>query len=254
MKKTLLLFAMIAFGLSVIAQNSAPQTATATATAGTLSVTTTTSSTGGSYAPKNIMAVWIVNNSGVFVKSLLVYAATRQQHLYTWIASTSTKNKVDAITGSTQTSHGTRTCSWNGKDVNGVDAPDGTYTLKMELTDKNSQGNVGSFDFVKGSSYQTLTPANVASFSNNTITWTPVNSAINDVEIEKLYSVYPNPAISSIYVTGSDVEEVQICSLSGRSLLTSNIQKINISKLPKGSYLAVVRAKAGTVVKKIVKL
>ena len=43
-------------------------------TNGTLSVSVTTSSTGGNYAPRNIVAIWIEDSSGKLVKTLLAYA------------------------------------------------------------------------------------------------------------------------------------------------------------------------------------
>jgi len=43
-------------------------------TNGTLAVSVTTSSTGGNYAPRNIVAIWVEDNSGKFVKTLLAYA------------------------------------------------------------------------------------------------------------------------------------------------------------------------------------
>ncbi len=87
-------------------------------TNGTLAVSVTTSSAGGNYAPRNIVAIWIEDSSGKFVKTLLAYANSRKNHLETWKTSTTTAgsayNTTDAISGATQTSHATRTCSWNG--------------------------------------------------------------------------------------------------------------------------------------------
>jgi len=222
-------------------------------TQGTLSISTTTSqTTSAQYAPNNIVAIWIVNSSGTFVKSTLVYAATRQQYLSTWVTN-SAQNKVDATTGATQTSHGTRTSTWNGKSVSEVVVPDGTYSVKMELTDKNGLGNVGTFAFTKGPVAQTLTPASVPSFSNITITWTPVATGLEDVGFSKLFSVYPNPTKSTIYVNGVDIQKIEICTVAGENVLTSTTQNIDLSALPKGMYLAIITANGGTVVKKFEK-
>ena len=222
-------------------------------TQGTLTISTLTSqTTGAQYAPNNIVAIWIVNNSGAFVKSTLVYAATRQQYLLTWIAN-SAQNKVDAITGATQTSHGTRTSSWNGKNVSEVVVPDGTYSVKMELTDKNAQGNVGTFAFTKGPAAQTLTPASVPSFANISIKWTPLATGLENTPFSSLYNVYPNPTNSTIFVDGVDIQGIDIRTIAGEYVLTSNTQNIDLSPLPKGIYLAVIRANGGTAVKKIEK-
>lgn len=223
-------------------------------TAGTLTISTLTSqTTGATYAPANILAMWIVDGNGAFVKSTLVYASARQQYLYTWIASDVTLNKVDAITGATQNSHGTRTSSWNGKDVNEVLVPDGTYSVKMELTDKHAQGNLGTFAFIKGPNAQTLTPAAVPSFANISIKWTPTATALEDVAYSNLFTVYPNPTNSTIFVSGVDINEIEIYTVTGKSILTSNLQNVNLTPLPKGVYLVFVKAKNGTVVKRIEK-
>jgi len=141
-------------------------------TAGTLTISTLTSTTGGSYSPKNIVAIWIENSSGAFVKSLLVYAATRMNDLTNWV-SNSSKNVVNATTGATQSSYGTRTCTWNGTNVAGTVVTDGTYKVCMELTDKNGTGNFSTFTFTKGTTAISLTPTNAPSFSNISIVWTP---------------------------------------------------------------------------------
>ena len=91
-------------------------------------------------------------------------------------------------------------------------------------------------------------------FTTVSIAWAPVNTAINDVEMDKYYSLYPSPAVSSIYVSGLDIEGIDICSVSGKILMHSNVQNVSISALPKGVYLAVVYTKAGTVVKKFQKI
>lgn len=141
-------------------------------TAGSLSVSSLTSSTGGNYAPRNVLAIWVESNSGTFVKSLLVYAAERKYDLTNW-SSNSSGNTTDAITGATQSSHAMRTCSWDGTDTNGNTVGDGTYKVCMELTDKSGTGNFHSSTFTKGTSANTQTPANVSSFSNISIIWTP---------------------------------------------------------------------------------
>ena len=226
---------------------------TAAQTQGTLTVSTVTSATvGANYNPDNIVAIWIVNSSGVFVKSLLVDAATRQQYLYTWIAS-SGLNKVDATTGATRGGHGTLTCSWNGKNVSEVVVPDGNYTVKMELTDKHSQGNLGSFDFTKGPSICSVN-GNAPSFTSTSIKWTPlVNTAVEEVTLSNLYDVYPNPTSSSIYVSGLNIKEIEVLTPSGKSVLKSNLQTINLNSLPNGVYMVKINSEKGTVIKKLIK-
>jgi len=254
MKKVIILMMLLQGLMSAAnAQNNSPNSTDAS-TPGTLSVTVTTSATsGGSYIPRNVVAIWIQDSSGKFVKSLLVYAASRISELTNWNTS-SAGNKVDAITGATQSSHGVRTCSWNGTNVSGVVVADGTYTVKMELTDKNSTGNVGTFTFVKGTSTQTQTPVAVPSFSAITLKWTPsIGTAVEDVKMSNLYQVYPNPTTSSIYVNGLDIQQIEIFNLTGKSLIKTNLHNVNLNTLPKGVYLIQINSETGTVMKKLIK-
>jgi hypothetical protein len=135
---------------------------------GTLSVSVLTVAPGGSYSPKNVVAIWIETNAGVFVKSLLVYANARKKDLTTWYPN-SGGNVVNAITGATQSSNATRTCTWNGTDLNGAVVVDGTYKVCMNIADGKTA--YASFPFTKGPTAVTLTPANVTGFSNISINW-----------------------------------------------------------------------------------
>jgi hypothetical protein len=222
-------------------------------TTGQLTVTVTTSTTNLGYAPNNIVAVWIQDNSGKFVKTLLALANTRKAHLTNWVTSTPVGNTVDATTGATQSSHGTRTCTWNATNVSKVLVPDGTYTVKMEMSEGGSSEPLGTFTFDKGPNGVTLTPLNIPSFSNISIKWVPTIAGIEEVKLAKLYDVYPNPTVSSIFVSGTDINEVEILTINGKSLLKTNEQTVNLSSLTRGIYLAQINTKKGTFVKKIVK-
>ncbi len=138
-----------------------------------LTVSVVTTSAGGSYAPKHVVAIWIENNAGQFVKTLTVYAKTKASYLTNWETS-SGGNSIDAVSGATQNTHGTIYGSWNGTDAKGITAPDGTYRVCMELTDKNSTGNFSYFTFTKGPNKETKTPPNEPSFSSISIKWVPL--------------------------------------------------------------------------------
>jgi len=254
MKKVIILSVLFAGWMNVIVAQNNSSYATNASTPGTLNVSVTTSATSGAqYSPRNVEAIWVENSSGVFVKSLLVYAQARISELTNWNNSSS-GNKVDAVTGATQSSHGVRTCSWNGTNVSGVVVADGTYTLKMELTDKNGTGNLGTFTFVKGTTTQTQTPASVPSFSAITIKWTPsVGTAVEDVNLSDLYQVYPNPTSTSIFVKGLDIQEIEIFNLNGKSLIKTNLHNVNINSLPKGVYMIKINSETGAVMRKLIK-
>ncbi len=227
-------------------------------TSGSLSVSVTTSSTGGNYAPRNVLAIWVEDSSGKFVKTLLAYAATRKTHLNTWETSTTTAgsafNVTDAITGATQSTHGTRTCSWNGKDFNSNQVADGNYNLRMELTDKNATGNTASFAFVKGPANQTLSPANVPSFSSISIKWTSsVTGIIPELTESNTVVVYPNPGKGIFTVLGENIQSIIVSDLSGKTILKSESPVVDLSHHPKGIYLFTVKAGEQTFVEKIIK-
>ena len=143
-----------------------------TATNG-LNIAVTTSAAGGQYAPKNVLAIWIVDNAGKFIKSLTVNAAERKNDLTRWNSS-SLGSTVDATTSATRSGHGTIYATWNGTDTSKKVVADGTYKVCMELSDKDGSGNYSTFTFVKGATAQTQTPANVASFTDISLNWLPL--------------------------------------------------------------------------------
>jgi len=228
-------------------------------TDGTLTVSATTSQTSTpTYAPKNIVAMWIEDSSGKFVKTLLAYANTRKASLLAWKSVTTTAgsayNIVDAKAGATQTSHTVRTCTWNGKNYLSVLVADGTYKLKMELTDNDGKKqNLASFNITKGTSIETLTPATISGFSSISIKWTPLNTAIEEVEESENYIIYPNPAANSISVTGDDIKRIEICSLDGKKLYSSDEKKIYLNFLPDGMYMVNIFVRNGIVMRKLIK-
>lgn len=247
MKKSLLTSLLVMFAASWINAQ----------TDGTLTVTATTSSAGGGYAPKNIVAIWIEDSQGNFVKTLLAYAANRKTHLNTWEASTTAAgspfNTVDAITGATKTSHATRTCTWNATDINGILVADGTYKVRMELTDKNSTGNYSSFTFTKDTNTASLTPSNVPSFASISINWVPLLTGIEDNISSENYKIYPNPTTGVFTITGENITEVQIRNVSGGLVYKSSSPDVNISSQPDGIYLVKITTNKGTITRKIMK-
>jgi len=227
-------------------------------TAGSLNVVATTSSAGGNFAPKNIMAIWIEDSTGNFVKTLLAYADKRIQYLNTWESSTNAKgimyNRTDAITGATQTNHGTRTCLWNGLDYGQNEVADGKYYVCMELTDKHETGNYSKFAFIKGES-NVVTPADVPSFSAVSIKWEKSGTTVAPLILApKKATVFPNPTKGEITVSGKNITEIEVCSLSGTTILSYKASsKIDISNLENGIYLLKIRSGENWQIEKILK-
>jgi hypothetical protein len=227
-------------------------------TTGTLNVSVATASTGGTYSPKNVFVIWIEDASGNFVKTLTAYAEKRIQYLYKWSASTLSRNtqynRVDAVTGATLGSHGTRTGTWNGTDYNKNAVADGTYYVCMELTDKHAQGNYSRFAFTKGADNK-VTPANVTGFSNISIQWTASGTTAADVvEIQDDIQIFPNPSGNVFTVKGNDIRKIEVLTISGVLLFVNdNNHLIDLGNYVDGIYLARIRTGNQTVIKKMMK-
>jgi len=225
---------------------------TAASTSGTLTVSVTTTTYGGSYAPKNVVAIWVTNSSGTYVKTLAAYCAARKSDLTTW-ANNSAKDVTDAITGATRSSQGLiSSVKWDGTDKNKVLQADGNYILKMEMTEGGNNKLV-SYTFAKGTTSVSLTPTSVTGFSGISINWVPTNTALNEIDFENQYSVYPNPTKSTAFVTGFDIKQVELITLSGKSIFVTDNQRLDLSNFPKGIYLLKITSDKGTYMKKIEK-
>lgn len=221
-------------------------------TAGQLSVTVTTLTYGGTYAPKHVIAIWVQNKTGVYIKTLLAYAATRKAYLSSWgTATSSIYNTVDAITGATQSTHGTLNCTWNGSNLTGTVLGDDTYNVVMEMTE-GGNNKLLTIPIKKGTTQQIVTPGNVSGFSNITVKWIPASTDIEDIKVDKLYNVYPNPAKNTIHVNDADIREIQILTLSGKFLFSSKKNTLNVAKLPKGIYLVILKYEKNSITKKLV--
>jgi MYXO-CTERM domain-containing protein len=146
-----------------------------------LKVTLTTSPAGGVYAPAHVVAVWVETQAGVFVKTIGRWSAARTSSLVTWLGKAG-QGDADAVSGATQnTQPDTLTLmEWNLEDRQGNIVPDGTYTIRMELSDSNpGQGtpNLGTFTFVKSADPQVQTNLANGGFSAVTIDFTPAAPA-----------------------------------------------------------------------------
>ncbi|MFZ4582640.1 MAG: hypothetical protein ACOYM7_08310 [Paludibacter sp.] len=236
-------------------------------TAGILTVTYTTNGT----SSKNANAVYITNSAGALVNTMMYRTSNGNsscQDMTTywskigssWSTSASKLlTTADAVTGATVSSSSPLlpnppTYYW-GKLASISSVTDGTYTVNFETANYSaSNRRYTSGTFVKGPNPSTVNLTTVTGFTSPVLTWTPANTALKDVEIQKIYSLYPTQAVSSIYVSGLDIEGIDICSLSAQILKHSIEQRVNISGLPKGAYLAVIYSKAGMVVKKFQKI
>lgn len=246
---SLILLFSVTFAFS---QSLAPDIANA-ATSGTLTVKGIVT-----YSSPYYYAVWIKNPGGTFLRTLTMYGSTSKYYsdLVHW-SSESALSKVNAITGATKSSSGIQTATWNAQDqANSYVVNDGDYTVSIEMTSEayGTNSKYITSTFTKGSTAQTLTPANVAPLSTVSIQWTPTNTALNEIDFNNQYCVYPNPTRSIAYINGFDIKEIEIISLNGKSLFFSNNQRIDLTGYPKGIYLAKLITSSGTYMQKIEKL
>ncbi len=151
----------------------------------TLQVSLDTTPAGGNYDPTNVLAVWIEDDTGAFVRTIDRWAGTRIQHLVAWSAASG--QDADAVSGATRADHGPRiSAMWDMLDFNGMPVANGMYTIRMELADENStaagQNNQGIFSFVRDGQQSTQNVSG-SGFLNVTIEYSGVDIALcgNDV-------------------------------------------------------------------------
>jgi len=187
--KTILLFTIaILFGINLMAQ-----------IAGNLTFSIKTTEPPENYNGKHIIALWIENEAGTFIKTKIKYGDNFLQYLNVWKAK-STSNVVDATTGSTLLSHtNPLTFTWNATNVSGTVVDDGNYKVWIQMSDANSNGPTTSCLFAKGTTPITNQAfANVGNYTNMTLTWTPNTTAIDEVATSGVGFVnYPNPLQNS---------------------------------------------------------
>jgi hypothetical protein len=168
--KKILPVGLFALGLAVAALAIPPRS-----TEGTLEFCVTTVTTKGKYAPRHVVAIWVADARGRFVKTLRLAGRKQSKRLRRW-ARASRKNVVDAVTGATMKKHGTHTVAWDGRDAKGRIVPDGMYQVRVEFTEKNRLGPVtplGHVRFVKGRLGATARVSDLPNFKKMSVTWTP---------------------------------------------------------------------------------
>ena len=234
--KPLLSIVLVLFSFGIFSQ-----------TSGTLTFTATTINQFGTYQPKNIMAIWVTNASGTFIKTLKKMAGQRVQYLYQWRAN-SASNVTDAITGSTLPNHQTHTVSWNGKNVSQALVADGDYKVWIEFTDGDYQGAYTSFTWTKGPNAQSLAPTD-SKLSGISLTWTPTPSSIAEKGLPSNLSVFPNPfknqlnfvvtnSNDRIFVDLYDITGKKVASLDNKTTtITWDGTSANGERLRNGVYL-----------------
>ncbi|MCF8297064.1 MAG: DUF2271 domain-containing protein [Saprospiraceae bacterium] len=228
-----------------------------------------TVSAGGNYAPKHVLAVWVEDANGNFVKTNIVRANARKKYLYTWKAK-SNENTTDAITGSTISTHQTHSVFWNCRDISGNLVADGDYKIFVEFTSEHAQGPVTSVTFTKGPSPQILNPTDEANFININLSYGLGASIFEKPITKKAEQIHigPNPFFDKTLISFEFNEvtnySLKIIDNNGRIIreINDTDKLINYywdgsnqqgTKLATGTYIVIIESKSVKAVRKIVK-
>ena len=162
----------LACGVAIVAflQASPVQAAS---TPGQLKMEFTTTPVAGKFSPKHVLAVWVTDAQTNFVRTLELRATRRARYLSAWHAARKDEVSVDGVTGATITQHQTHQVTWNGKNLKGDVAPDGTYLVFLELTSQHAPGPVVVFPISKGPNVQTKQFPKRDGCEQATLTFTP---------------------------------------------------------------------------------
>lgn len=230
-------------------------------TAGEVTFSFRTVTANGPYSPRHVLAVWVEDENG-FVKSRLVRANNRKKYLYTWKV-VSNENEVDAVTGATLNSHQTHTVVWDCTDLDGVEALDGTYTVRVEFTDEHAQGPLYSIDFEKGSEEQLLMPADQTYFKDIQLDFYPETTGVKELKDVNDISVYPNPGNGLFLVDKlpEGLEEIVIMNYNGKLIqsisqekfLNTKTLEIDLRNYSAGVYLLKMKLNGQYISRKLIK-
>ena len=199
---------------------------------------------------KHVIAIWIENSSGTFIKSKIRYAGFgTADHLPTWATKSggtagncmsSSCNVVSATTGATRSSFTSRTITWDGTDVSGTVVPDGTYKIAIQETWSHSGSGtaIRYFTFTKGPNADSQTPSNDANFSSISLNWTSTAGLTENSDNQALI-IYPNPSADGIFtVDYKNANAIKVFNSEGLEVYSESLTEMNGSKTIDLSTLA----------------
>ena len=200
-------------------------------TAGTFTFKINPVSHSGSYGLKHVLAIWIENSAGTFVKTKLRQSSGGTvDHLATWTTK-SASNVVDATTGATLTSYSPITVSWDATNVSKVVVADGDYKIWIEMAWDNSKTTdktVTSFTFTKSATAIHLMPVNTNLFTNISLDWVPTVTGIVNISESKKVKLFPNPTKGSVNVAFKTMESdclIQVANSVGDIVYEAKVAK-----------------------------
>lgn len=127
-----------------------------------LQISVRTVSASGRFRPRNAGAIWIERDDGTWVKTVERWGVRRAKWL-TAFNESSGGDVTDAITSATLPMHRVHELTWDLTDKSGCEIDNGSYLLRLELTDMSSTGETASVPFEK---------------ADDAITWMPEDQAV----------------------------------------------------------------------------
>ncbi len=228
-------------------------------TVGTLTLTYTPTAHSGYSGAKNVLAIWIQDANGAFVKSLYRRAGNgTKDHLPTWAVNSggaanncmsANCNVVSASTGATLTSYTQKNLTWDGTDVTGNTVDDGVYKITVESTWAHGAGGgaVRSFTFNKSSNDELQNPADDSNFTGISVNWVVASGAGISENGLSAVMVYPNPstdgALSIDYQSATDFSIIDLLGnvlFEGQLDVSTKTKTIDVSKFTAGIYFVKV--------------
>lgn len=149
---------------------------------GTVVFSFDTKSTGSDFAPRHVLAVWVTDSKGRFIKTLECREKNYGRYLVQW-ARAAGGNKTDAVTGASLKTHGAHRVTWDCRNAAGETVPDGEYRIRVEFSERNGPGPLLPDDhvrFIKGPEAKTARPADTAYFKNMALSFTPAGAPVGD--------------------------------------------------------------------------
>lgn len=235
---------------------------------------------------KCVLGIWIEDNAGNFVKTKRRNIGTNtKDHLPTWAVKSggtlsnalgTSCNVTDATTGATLTTSttpsafGTRTITWDGKNVvgavNGTTVADGVYKIWIESSwvdsGNNNHNELISFSFTKGPTAVHLTPTGDTYINNVVLDWIPSAMATDSFNQSQPYAIfYPVPTSGILNMDiKNDIETINIFDLAGKlvyheevKLIINETKQVDLSCLESGNYVVSLSNSKGTSSYEIIK-
>ena len=229
----------------------------------------------------NVLAVWIENGAGTFIKTRYRFASnSTKDHLPTWAAKSggtltncmaTTCNVTSATTGATRKAtavattptsatpilnFGSKTVTWDGTNAAGTIVADGVYKVWVESSWNDGPNNIHneiiSFTFNKGVAAEHLTPAGDTKINSVITDWAPA-LATDTFSTNPEAVIYPNPTNGVFTIDfKNEVNNIKVINMLGAVILDEKVdlnagtsKNFDLSNFSNGMYIVNVSNNTG---------